>query len=439
MKLRYLILILSLVIISCKKSDIKIGEAKQVNVTLKEKILAYLDNKIAKAGDSSKTVIENLKNKIVWSNYETAVTARKETQTVFKIENINNTQSRISEAYYTALYVVQNSIGGIRSIGTVEIVVPNGNQQNPNQLTLNLINNEIENYSGQLIKRNISGYLIYQVDISNGQVSSFKNLKKGNQSNQGQQRVTECIDWYLATYVNGVLVSEVYLFTDCGGNVQEGGGGNGGGNNQSSSTPCEHALALAQDSIFQAGAQFLREVTTLNYEIGLIKGKDVNGKPVFVQIQGTPGNPYVEPPIINVHIDGIMHSHFSGGSSIFSPADLRALYQIYADSMANPGFIFTVVTGNTAYSLYVDNVSDFLTYGQQHFVDEIAFDDFQVYKWFEYNIWEMGDAASTQAGFVRLLAGEGTGLKLLSSNTLNFNEWEVKGVGLNNDIIVIPC
>ncbi|NHA06399.1 hypothetical protein G7092_21495 [Mucilaginibacter sp. HC2] len=41
-----------------------------------------------------------------------------------------------------------------------------------------------------------------------------------------------CIAWYLDSYQNGVLVSEVYLYTTCSGNGESGGGGNssGGGN-----------------------------------------------------------------------------------------------------------------------------------------------------------------------------------------------------------------
>jgi hypothetical protein len=74
-------------------------------------------------------------------------------------------------------------------------------------------------------------YYLYEFNFKNNKLVStlIKNTKATNHSNPTNQNnmstAENCTDWYWQTYINGVLVSEVYLYTDCGINVEEGGGG----------------------------------------------------------------------------------------------------------------------------------------------------------------------------------------------------------------------
>ena len=72
-----------------------------------------------------------------------------------------------------------------------------------------------------------TGNFLYETFFTGGKMSKFNVL---NNPKAGSNTEEECIDWYLQTWVDGVLVSEVYVFTTCGPYVEEGsGGGNSGG------------------------------------------------------------------------------------------------------------------------------------------------------------------------------------------------------------------
>ena len=75
--------------------------------------------------------------------------------TVIKLKKESNTSSKTAVETYTSLCVEQNSSGEILSINTLEIDVPNGSQQNLNELTFNLVSGETSGYSGAVVKRNV--------------------------------------------------------------------------------------------------------------------------------------------------------------------------------------------------------------------------------------------------------------------------------------------
>ena len=88
---------------------------------------------------------------------------------------------------------------------------------------------------------NMYDFFLYELNFKNNKLFStlIKNTKSSNHGSPTNQNnmssAANCIDWYWQTYINGVLVSEVYLYTDCGINVEEGGGGSSGPYNNGTS------------------------------------------------------------------------------------------------------------------------------------------------------------------------------------------------------------
>jgi hypothetical protein len=90
-----------------------------------------------------------------------------------------------------------------------------------------------ENYYGdgrmpdvKLTFRSNTGRLLFETAFRNGDLYSHSYPEIKNRANHsGELTENECVEWYWQTYVNGVLVSEVYLGTTCGPYVEEGSGG----------------------------------------------------------------------------------------------------------------------------------------------------------------------------------------------------------------------
>lgn len=383
--------VMALIAISCKKNVV--NEQPLESGSLKEKVIAFMDAKKNKVGETAKATIEKLKASIDWSDFSVSTSPFfKNGQTTFKIKK-ENTTARVSEDTYTCLYVNQNNSGNVLFVSTLEITIPNGSSGNLNSLALNLVNNNMQAYTGTLTKRNLSGYYIYEIEINNGTAEAFRYMKKRNTGGRSEEvgRTATCVDWYWQTYENGVLVSEVFLFQDCSMGVEEGGSGSGGGGGTNTyDTPCDKADSLEGDAGLKAYLSALHGVTDSSYEVGFVRGHSPLGFSTYQLIQGAVGNPSLPNLSFSEPIDGLYHSHFSSGFSIFSPGDIRTMYNIYLDQMASPGFTFAVTTQTGTYVLYVDNVQQFLQYGQAHLADEASFNDFQIGTYVTNGIYESG-------------------------------------------------
>ena len=439
-KLLIVSFLIGILIISCQKNVI--DQLPTGNKSLKEKVIAFMDTKKNKVGEQAKATIEELKGDIDWSDFSTSSSPFfKRNQTVFKIKK-ENIAAKTSENTYTCLYVTQNSSGNIVNVNTLELTVPNTGTVNLNSLALNLVNNNLQTYTGTLTKRNLSGYYIYEIEIENGQAERFRFMKKRNAGGKGQatELTATCVDWYWQTYENGVLVSEVFLFQDCSMGVEEGGSGSGGGGGTNTyDTPCDKADSLEGDAGLKAYLSALHGVTDSSFEVGFVRGHSPLGFSTYQLIQGAVGNPSLPNLSFTEPIDGLYHSHFSGGFSIFSPGDIRTMYNIYSDQMASPGFTFAVTTQTGTYVLYVDNVQQFLQYGQAHLADEASFNDFQIGTYVTNGIYESGTQLGNEIGFLKMLRDENMGLKLIEGTGTNFENWNVRGLGPINFPLNTPC
>ncbi len=237
----------------------------------------------------------------------------------------------------------------------------------------------------------------------------------------------------------------MFLFQDCSQGVEEGGGGGGGGNGNgnppdSTNYPCAKADSLENATIFKTLMTGLHTATDSSFEFGYF----LTPNPPFTNVginsvQGNLGAPYMPDFSLNNPIYGIFHSHFSGGMSIFSPADVRTLYKIYKDGNAAQGFTYAITTQTGSYVLEVNNVQAFLQYGDAHLQDDASFNDFQWGTYANNYISESGSHDGNEAGFLRMIGNENMGLKLLSSDGNNFDNWKVKGLNAYGSSINLPC
>ncbi len=78
---------------------------------------------------------------------------------------------------------------------------------------------------GRIAFMTTTGNFLYESSYRDGKETSFQTIHNPRASTPTDE---ECVDWYLQTYENGVLVSEVYVFTTCGPYVEEGSSGGSG-------------------------------------------------------------------------------------------------------------------------------------------------------------------------------------------------------------------
>lgn len=336
-----------------------------------------------------------------------------------------------------ALYVEESAKGQIIQTNEVEFIY-SGNQSNSSRFAYDLVAGMNKSYSGMLRKSNIFGWTLYEISYENGRPTSFKAPAKKKSS---ISRTSECLDWYWQTFVNGVLVEEVYLYTTC--SEEEGpqggcgctGGGGGGGNSgpgEANENPCAQAAFLDTSNVFHWFLDQLDSVMNVDQrEWTVIQGVDSSLTiPVWQSIRGDSGVHSMAGFTPTIPIGALMHTHFgTGGYNIFSPADLRQLYFLYKDQMTQPGFIFTVQTPYGTYAITVENVADFIAWGDTYLNDTQAYNIFETQISTSLGLYEGAGSVESEAALTHIFNGstfnQGTGLKLLKNagNDPGFGNW----------------
>lgn len=185
------------------------------------------------------------------------------------------------------------------------------------------------------------------------------------------------IDWYWQTWVDGVLISEEYLFTTNEILCSPGGGGGGDSTLTSTSNPCDSMYKLANNAAFKAKLESLKNKTTGNKEYATVfKNTTANGFDEW-NSEGDAnalGVDYHVSP--NEKIDGVMHNHFfiDGKSiSVFSIADMNDLINLYRDGNINDpnSFSITLVSqSGFQYQLRIQNMEEFAGFAQKFQIKE---------------------------------------------------------------------
>ena len=240
-----------------------------------------------------------------------------------------------------------------------------------------------------------------------------------------------------------------------GNNGYTGGGSNGSGNNgftpiEEPDTPCDPSIAdFENDAKFAAKFKELNSnaVTTQTYEKGYMVNDRAANSYIPKQGQSASGGASGTGEIewtINSPIDGLLHSHYSGGNSIFSPQDLLFMAQIYLAGLAkdstNLFFGMTSKDGDP-YLIKVSNTALFRKFAekyastpekQQQFINKYD------------NAFTKGfrspDASTNESRFMQMLKNEiGEGAKMYRATDSNCNKWEKLSVDNFGSVNGKPC
>lgn len=224
------------------------------------------------------------------------------------------------------------------------------------------------------------------------------------------------------------------------------GGGSGSGNNETL-TPCELGNNLASNSTFKSKMEELKNSSENdNFEKGYLM-KPANSPPSYTPMQGQPNSPEI--PLQNYldsssdQYSGLIHSHYEGKLSVFTPADLISLYVMWQyGHMTSPAqnFVMGMVSENgTTYLLVIEDTNKFFNF----FVDLVEEEDpvsllDNYFAGFSYNIDENATNTHNEESFAKLLKQLNVGLKLMKGYPENFNQW--KTVDVNGNVVSInPC
>jgi hypothetical protein len=173
-----------------------------------------------------------------------------------------------------ALVATEGADGQITG-GQYMLTLPQGNApaQYPKQ------GQEAPGYNGAVLYYNMQGQLTADKVYKDGRVlagarAALVNRPATNlRPPKNCDETAPCIDWYWQTYVNGVLVDEVYLYTTCPCPT---GGGSGTGivdNEGPSITSCERTQAQAQSIIAGIETENINVVTS-SFGPGIAVGPD---------------------------------------------------------------------------------------------------------------------------------------------------------------------
>lgn len=448
---------------SCKKTEVKdelesLSTNKALSSDLKQKVIAYLDERKASSkSDFSKLLIDSIKNKLDWD--KTYINPKnKESQIVIPFKNSNDNAFRNKVLFLNEYMPTSN----INSAYIIELIPnPQDKEVILTETIVTLLNDKNSEYSGSLIKESLFKKFIYELNFENGKLKTHKSILKKNTVSNSSGRTNGCFDWYwVTTYSDGSQTWD-YLYTTCDNDCQatriisnntvifKANCGGGGGPTDppliaDTLNPCREVDSLTRDAVFIGKMQFLKDGTFgNNYETGFVKGLDVFGNPVYQQIDGPAGQLGLPNFTLSSPIDGIIHNHWNSPKalSIFSPDDLRSLYNIYKNNMANPGFDYGVVTASgTTYVLKVENLSSFLQFGDMWFADNVTFNAFSHTYGTLYNISTTNTSDVNEFRFVQMLNTVGAGLKLFTGITSNFASWQPQGLNdTNTGLMLKPC
>lgn len=232
-------------------------------------------------------------------------------------------------------------------------------------------------------------------------------------------------------------------------------GGGGGGFDSSESlidSDCKKITDLKNDDVFKQKMILLKNAAE-NYSVETLftvyndptpgvapSQTDAYDYTAFTGTSYAPNAVYAG----DTTMQGLIHSHFEGLLSIFSPSDIKDLYGLMLNSSITDDFFIGVVTDEgTSYILQIEDRTKFIAFGNLYLSTETKFYNFERDTWErKYNITPNNSNANNEKGFLKMMSDLNAGISLTSSNFVknqphNFSEWK-KIVYDNNSGNVIP-
>jgi hypothetical protein len=254
------------------------------------------------------------------------------------------------------------------------------------------------------------------------------------------------------------------------------GGGSGSSNNNSTTnnTPITVTVAppkpkdekkctlfnkLKIDAPFKNIVNTLKYATTqsnINYEQGAALTNQANGS--YNAIIGTPDPDKDYSVAFNIPagtaIDIMIHNHYVGGLTIFSPADLDQIYQYIktADMDQGENYVSVVITPNpqdplnpSVYAITITDKEKFISYGDDKFSTQAKFETYEYLAYAEKNaITEscMGinndhTTLENENRFLKMI--KNSGLKVHKANA-DLSQWNPLALNNNGTVALeAPC
>ncbi|WP_394973257.1 hypothetical protein [uncultured Croceitalea sp.] len=183
--------------------------------------------------------------------------------------------------------------------------------------------------------------------------------------------------------------------------------------------PCKQMDQAEQDSALKSKLNELKGKVNDNREFGrLITGTNPTtfsnlfaGQPNDGGINFSTGS----------KIDGFVHSHYNGLLPVFSGSDLKVIYDLHKQGKIRKWKTFTayLVTNGTTYALKIDDIDDFLAFGDVRFKTTGFFQLFEAQ--YAAKINTTNTNGQNELAFANLI--KESGLKLFKGNPLNFGTW----------------
>jgi hypothetical protein len=203
--------------------------------------------------------------------------------------------------------------------------------------------------------------------------------------------------------------------------------------------PCKTAKKLANNTEFKEAFDALKSIVDAKAEVGFTF--KVNGETGIDEtlMKGIEGEGLIDFKVPE-KIDGFIHTHYEGLLSVFSPADIFAMSQLYLnDKMVNPGtFTMGVVTASgTQYLLMIDNLNEFSKYANM-LVGTSSLDEYSYSYETIFKIKPTNSPEDNEKAFIQFLDAAHTGLKLLKGDA-TFSNWSRRSVDENHVVVDNPC
>ena len=193
-----------------------------------------------------------------------------------------------------------------------------------------------------------------------------------------------------------------------------------------SKDPCEQMETLENDPVFIGKMNDLKSKTSLNYETGYVIKKE-GDKISYTGIAGEADSLGINLSISGT-IDGYMHTHYNDPEALstFSGSDIRTIYELYQNGIIADinTFTISVVTAyDTAYSLKIESMEDFLNFSSNYLNNDANFKSFEQDYYDVFNLYKnwYGEVEAREKALLKTL--EGSGMMLFKGNN-NFGDWQ---------------
>lgn len=214
---------------------------------------------------------------------------------------------------------------------------------------------------------------------------------------------------------------------------------------------CNFFKDLTENETVNGIIELYKESTSVDTEVGILLSEQADGS--YNAIVGTvPDEEYAvqfDVPNGYTPLHFMIHTHNTGGLSIFSPQDFEQIYQLMVNqevSINNP-FVSILVTESDVYAMSFTNPQTFVNFGNLWFNDPIKFEVFKdrffrnngLRKYKTYGINGDNDNAANEQHFMEMLQHQNMGFMVHRANE-DLSQWErLKINPLNGNVQGIPC